>query len=69
MNARADFQQQQTDQERREEETLQALMTITKAGYHKEADHLAREAGVYTMWTAPIKTIRTFKPRPDGMPF
>lgn len=53
MNARADFEQMQDDQERMEH-TLQALMNIAAAGLRQEADFLAAECGVWEVWRQQI---------------
>ena len=54
MNARADFEQQQDEQERMER-TLQALMSVAAAGLRNEADFLAAECGVWRIWKQGIK--------------
>ena len=54
MNARADFEQQQDEQERIER-TLQALMNIAARGLRNEADYLAAECGVYPVWKQQVR--------------
>lgn len=68
MNARADFEQQQAEQER-EERALQALMKITAAGLKEEAETLAAECGLLSVWKSPIRRKREFEIRADGLPF
>ena len=41
---------QQQDMEERQREVLEALETITKAGFEKEAEVLAYECGLGTIW-------------------
>lgn len=51
---RADFQQQQDEQER-EERTMQALLNIAAKGLTEEAEILAAECGLLTQWKAPVR--------------
>lgn len=51
----SDDQLRQQDLERRERETLQALMTIRAAGLPWEADLLALECGVWQQWKAELR--------------
>lgn len=64
-----DNAQQYFDQQRREEETLQALANIAAAGMRKEADLLASECGLGSIWKAPLRLKREFEARQDGLPF
>lgn len=65
---RADFQQQM-DEEQRQREALQALMNISAKGLTKEAETLAAECGLLSIWKAPVKVRREFEARADGLPF
>ena len=65
---RADFQQQMDDEER-EQRALQALMRVQAAGLSEEADVLAAECGLLSVWKAPIRARREFEARRDGLPF
>jgi len=67
-NDRADFQQG-LDELEREEKIMQALMRVAAAGLKDEADTLAAECGLLSVWRAPIKVRRAIEPRADGLPF
>ena len=54
MNARADFEQQQDEQERIER-TMQALMNVAAVGLRNEADFLAVETGMWSIWKQEIQ--------------
>lgn len=54
MNARADFEQQQ-DEEQRQQEALQALMEVAAAGLKEQAELLAYEAGVGSIWKQQLQ--------------
>lgn len=47
--------QQQEDQERREQETLQALMNVASKGLKEEAELLAYECGLGALWKQHMK--------------
>jgi len=54
MNARADYQQMQ-DEEQRQQEALQALMNIASKGLVNEADLLAAECGLGLVWRQQLR--------------
>ncbi len=54
MNARLDYEQMQ-DQDEHEQRVLQALMNITASGLRQEADFLAAECGMWTVWKQKMR--------------
>lgn len=55
MNDRVNDQDLAELMAEREQNAMQALMKIAAAGLKDEADTLAREAGLWDQWNAPIK--------------
>ena len=42
----------------REQIALQALMEISSAGFTEQAEILARECGLLSLWKSPVKVIQ-----------